>query len=229
MAAKKTAAKAAKKPAANAKADQDKAKEVEAAFADDDPVSDEALAQADAALKHYGFTAENLIGQLADYLIEDARTEREPWSKLAQHEQEAIIVEQGRRARFLIADIVKAIANKGLNYMETTIEGGSFKLGDGAIKLKVVVDFTPEHAEWLAEGSIKGVLVLASLKEFEGRASIESEPDQAPLLGDGDDDPPHDPDTGEILDEEAEREEGDAPVMQDIDEETEENARKRAP
>lgn len=237
-AAKKTAA----KPAAKAKAD--KAKEAEApqdeALPDklENPISDDDLAEAEHTFAIHGFTAENLIGQLADYLIEDARTERKPWSELNEREQEAIIVEQGRRARFLVADIVKVIANKGLNYMEATLEGGSFKMGDGALKLKTVVDFTPEHAEYLAQGSVKCVLVLATLKEFEGKASITATPDEPglPLSAENEqpENPPHDPDTGEILDDDESGEgggegESDTLQMADIDEQTEANARKRAP
>lgn len=229
MAAKK-AAKEATKPAAKAKAD--KAKQAEGV---ENQTSDDEVEEANEVLAREGFTAENLVGQLADFLIENARTERKPWSHLTQDQQERIIEEAQRRARYLIADIVKAIANRGLNYMEATLEGGSFKLGDGALKLKAVVDFTPEHAEFLAQGSIKAVLVLASLREFDGEASVKSVPDQ-PSLEDAaeaadDETPAHDPVTGEVLDDEdADAEASARPLpMSDMDAETKANATRRAP
>lgn len=229
MAAKKAAA---TKPAAKAKAD--KAKQAEPPAEAEFHTDDDELSEAQETLTRMGFKADNLVGQLADYLIENARTERKPWSHLTQAQQESIIENAQRRARWLIADIVKAIANRGLNYMEATLEGGSFKLGDGALKLKAVVDFTPEHAEFLAQGSIKAVLVLASLREFDGEASVKSVPDQPSLedaAAENDDEEAeeaaHDPETGELLDDDGDDEA--ATPMQDMDEETEANARRRAP
>ncbi len=147
------------------------------------------------------FNPDGLIGQVADDMLADmkAAASRKPWEKMNEETQQMMISNAKYRARALVLAVAEAIASRGLPSISAKIEGGSFKVGGTAIKLKCEIGFTVENAERLAGGSATDVqLVFANVATFDGAMTETAAPDQPPLIQEVDGDRV-DVRTGEIL------------------------------
>lgn len=134
--------------------------------------------------KQCGFNPEGLIGDVADFLLQDLRTSRElkPWQKMREHEQELLISRAEKQAGDIVRRVIESVAHRGLIHMEATIEdkGG---WGDGCFNMKISVPMTPENAAILTtqqRGMVQ--IVFANAKRFEGAMQTQAEPDQQNLI-----------------------------------------------
>lgn len=149
-------------------------------------LDDEEDADADAVLAAAKFDPESLIGEVGDFLLQELRntSQRKPWEKMTQREQELLIDRAARQARAAVAGVVASIASRGLRHMDGQMEdAGSFK--DGFFMLKVAVPMTADNALLLARrsGAVQVVFATAddALEEAEETETV-AERDAAPAM-----------------------------------------------
>lgn len=150
-----------------------------------EPSADEIIAAAK-------FNADNLIGELADELLADikAAAQRQPWQKLSEEQQRALIENARHRAKVLVAGVIDAAATRGFPHYVAKVGAYSGKMGAGTVSLKIEVpseNFDPERLHGSA------VLVFASAAEYGVEMRAKPEPDEPGLL-----DEEFDPETGEL-------------------------------
>lgn len=139
------------------------------------------------------FDADNIIGQCADEMLADMKAARnlEPWEKLNEEQQRAMIEAARHRATALVAGVVDAAATRGFPHYVATVGAYSGKMGARTVSLKVEVpaeNFDPERLHGAA------VLVFASAADYGMEMAAAAQSDQPPLI----DDEPFDPETGEL-------------------------------
>lgn len=146
-------------------------------------------------------TAETLYPQIRDVLLTHVRAAEKPWSKRSQAEQQDTIDAIEKATQHLIRLTCHAVTARGFGQIPVT-------LGDLAVKKKhingkFVCRLEEENLVSLASyQDAAAVLVLCDPEEFFIDADPpEADPDQ-PELPTGEEDPDHDPETGEILEEE---------------------------
>lgn len=143
-----------------------------------------------------------LIGDLADHLIafEKAAHHHTPFEKLDEEGQRERCEAARSMARALVAGTLQAIAARGHPAVSAKLSKGSFTVGESLCEVKALMTFDDATMELLTRGSTDAMIVFASAEAYEGPMATKPEPDQKALI---DDDPPHDPETGEIKDDEA--------------------------
>lgn len=151
-----------------------------------------AEASADEIIAAAKFDPDNIIGQCADEMLADMKAARnlEPWEKLDEEKQRALIEAARYRAKALVAGVVDAAATRGFPHYVAKVGAYSGKMGASTVYLKVQVpaeNFDPERLHGSA------VLVFASAAEYGMEMQARPEPDDPPLL-----DEEFDPDTGEL-------------------------------
>lgn len=146
------------------------------------------------------FKHENLVGDVGDFFLSQMKAARHlpAWETLSEEKQREMIEQARHQALTLVAGVVKGVADRGLPSIPAKVESGSFKMGEGLVTLKVIVAFTPDIAAKLTGGTLDAVVVFASPSAFDGVMESTPDPDQPDMI----ETPAHDPDTGEITDDE---------------------------
>ncbi|MBK3406269.1 hypothetical protein H0176_23640 [Methylorubrum populi] len=128
------------------------------------------------------------------------------WVKMSEREQRDVINSTARIASDLVREAVKLVAHRDFPHMIVSL--GKWTVKEG-IKLEVSgSDSVEEITKLASNGGKQAILVFASVSGFMGsRGEPQADKDEPELPIDGEQ-PAHDPDTGEILDQ-GESEEGD--------------------
>ncbi|KAB7782430.1 hypothetical protein [Methylorubrum populi] len=152
------------------------------------------------------FQVETLRGDVRDKILDNIVRRLPCWTQLGEREQKSIIDQATAISSFVIREVVNVVVHRGFTHMLVTT--GEWKVKDG-IKLQVGASGSVEDITKLAEhGGGSAILVFADARDFFGqRADAAFDKDEPELPIDGEQ-PAHDPDTGEILDQ-GEGEEGD--------------------
>ncbi|MGG3815548.1 hypothetical protein ABEV34_28470 [Methylorubrum rhodesianum] len=130
------------------------------------------------------------------------------WVKMSEREQREVINSTARIASDLVREAVKLVAHREFPHMIVSL--GKWTVKEG-IKLEVSgSDSVEEITKLASNGGKQAILVFASVSGFMGsRGEPQADKDEPELPIDGEQ-PAHDPDTGEILDQDdGEGEEGD--------------------
>lgn len=188
----------ASKPVEQAKTDKAKTNGAAAPANDTSP-------SADAIVKAHRFDKSNLIGNLGDTILATMKAARglKPWEKMTETEQRDLIAGAKDQAKAMVAGVLNAIAARGLQKMHAELADGATIKG-GMVILKCGVVASAENFDLLLSGRTKVMVVFADAAQFDGAMAATPEADQRKLAlagGKGDKPlPPHDPDTGEIKD-----------------------------
>lgn len=150
------------------------------------------------ATEDKGFQAETLRGDVRDKFMDDVVRRMPGWTQMREHEQRAIISTVNSISCHVIRQVAEVIAHRGFVHMQ--VSTGEFTVKDG-IKMKVGASYNVENVTKLAEhGGGEAILIFADLGDFFGqRAEAPFDKDEPELPIDGDQ-PAHDPETGEVLD-----------------------------
>lgn len=153
--------------------------------------------------------AETLTGDIRDFLLGHLRDMQKPWPQMSEREQGAKIAACNRAAENLVRGAVAIVAHQGFPHIHVDV--GKWTVKEG-VKPEVVARATVDNITHLAEhANGTAILVLAEANEFFGqRQDAKPEPDEPELpieAGEPDtdfglsepDEPPHDPETGEIV------------------------------
>lgn len=152
------------------------------------------------ATEDTGFQAETLRGDVRDKFMDDVVRRMPGWTQMREHEQKGIISTVNSIACFVVRKVAEAVVHRGFTHMLVTT--GEWKVKDG-IKLQVGASGSVEDITKLAEhGGGSAILVFADVRDFFGqRADAAFDRDEPELPIDGE--PAHDPETGEVLGDEA--------------------------
>ena len=152
------------------------------------------------------FQAETLRGDVQDKILDDIARKMPCWVKMSEREQREVINTAGRIASDMVREAVKLVAHRDFPHMIVSL--GKWTVKEG-IKLEVSgSDSVEEITKLASNGGKQAILVFASVSGFMGsRGEPQADKDEPELPIDGEQ-PAHDPDTGEILDQ-GESEEGD--------------------
>lgn len=152
------------------------------------------------------FQAETLRGDVQNKIMDDVVRRMPGWVKMSEREQRDVINATGRIASDLVRETVKLVAHRDFPHMIVSL--GKWTVKEG-IKLEVSgSDSVEEITKLASNGGKQAILVFASVSGFMGsRGEPQADKDEPELPIDGEQ-PAHDPDTGEILDQD-EGEEGD--------------------
>lgn len=152
------------------------------------------------------FQAETLRGDVQNRIMDDVVRPMPGWVKMSEREQREVINSTARIASDLVREAVKLVAHRDFPHMIVSL--GKWTVKEG-IKLEVSgSDSVEEITKLASNGGKQAILVFASVSGFMGsRGEPQADKDEPELPIDGEQ-PAHDPDTGEILDQ-GESEEGD--------------------
>lgn len=152
------------------------------------------------------FQAETLRGDVQNKIMDDVVRRMPGWVKMSEREQRDVINSTARIASDLVREAVKLVAHRDFPHMIVSL--GKWTVKEG-IKLEVSgSDSVEEITKLASNGGKQAILVFASVSGFMGsRGEPQADKDEPELPIDGEQ-PAHDPDTGEILDQ-GEGEEGD--------------------
>lgn len=152
------------------------------------------------------FQAETLRGDVQNKIMDDVVRRMPGWVKMSEREQRDVINSTARIASDLVREAVKLVAHRDFPHMIVSL--GKWTVKEG-IKLEVSgSDSVEEITKLASNGGKQAILVFASVSGFMGsRGEPQADKDEPELPIDGEQ-PAHDPDTGEILDQ-GESEEGD--------------------
>ena len=144
------------------------------------------------------FQAETLRGDVRDKFMDDVVRRMPGWVQMREHEQKAIISTVNSISCHVIRQVAEVIAHRGFVHMQ--VSTGEFTVKDG-IKMKVGASYNVENVTKLAEhGGGEAILIFADLGDFFGqRADAPFDKDE-PELPIDEEQPAHDRETGEILD-----------------------------
>lgn len=158
------------------------------------------------------FQAETLRGDVQNRIMDDVVRPMPGWVKMSEREQREVINSTARIASDLVREAVKLVAHRDFPHMIVSL--GKWTVKEG-IKLEVSgSDSVEEITKLASNGGKQAILVFASVSGFMGsRGEPQADKDEPELPIDGEQ-PAHDPDTGEILDqgESEERDGGDNPL-----------------
>ena len=158
------------------------------------------------------FQAETLRGDVQNRIMDDVVRPMPGWVKMSEREQREVINSTARIASDLVREAVKLVAHRDFPHMIVSL--GKWTVKEG-IKLEVSgSDSVEEITKLASNGGKQAILVFASVSGFMGsRGEPQADKDEPELPIDGEQ-PAHDPDTGEILDqgESEERDEGGNPL-----------------
>lgn len=151
------------------------------------------------------FQAETLRGDVQNRIMDDVVRPMPGWVKMSEREQREVINTAGRIASDMVREAVKLVAHRDFPHMIVSL--GKWTVKEG-IKLEVSgSDSVEEITKLASNGGKQAILVFASVSGFMGsRGEPQADKDEPELPIDGEQ-PAHDPDTGEILDQD-EGEEG---------------------
>jgi hypothetical protein len=157
------------------------------AAANDDTNKPEAIDRnvtgAELLLDNARFDSDRLVGDVGDFLLKDLRTTHElkPWSKMTEKQQNALIDRAEKQATHIVAAVVRAIASRGIEYMEGTLaDKGSF--GDGFFTLKIDVPMNEKNTLLLAKREGEVQIVFSSPQKFQSTMMVRAEPDAPSLI-----------------------------------------------
>lgn len=145
------------------------------------------------------FQAETLRGDVQNKIMDDVVRPMPGWVKMSEREQRDVINSTARIASELVRDAVKLVAHRDFPHMVVSL--GKWTVKEG-IKLEVSgSDSVEEITKLASNGGKQAILVFASVSGFMGsRGEPQADKDEPELPIDGEQ-PAHDPETGEILDE----------------------------
>lgn len=151
-------------------------------------------------------SAETLLGDVRDAILDNFRAQHKPWKQMTEVEQRDFNQRINNVAGDLVRRSVEIIAGHGRKTIAATLEQITVKEG---FKLVLTVpQYEENRHEMVDHTGSKVLLVIADVKDFSGqKADPITEPNQTELdLGDGDADGDGmpaadeeiDPETGEI-------------------------------
>lgn len=140
-----------------------------------------------------------LLGVVRDWLIGEIKTLPKPWQQMNEAEQQRIISRVTDQADRLVTAAVEVVAAGGRPVIPAMLD--SIKIKDG-VQATITMSKHDEHRHELFDA--QGSRVYLSVVETSPYTGVESEltpePDQPDLLGEAEEvPPPHDPETGEII------------------------------
>ena len=161
------------------------------------------------ATEDSGFQEKTLRGDVQDKILDEIARTMPCWTKMSEREQRQIIDKAGRIASELVREAVHVVAHRDFPHMIVSL--GKWTVKEG-IKLEVSgSDSVEEITKLASNGGKQAILVFASVSGFMGsRGEPQADKDEPELPIDGEQ-PAHDPDTGEILDQD-EGDEGGNPL-----------------
>lgn len=147
------------------------------------------------------FQAETLRGDVRDKFMDDVVRRMPGWVQMREHEQKAIITTVNSISCHVIRQVAEVIAHRGFVHMQ--VSTGEFTVKDG-IKMKVGASYNVENVTKLAEhGGGEAILIFADLGDFFGQRAEAAFDKDEPELPIDEGQPAHDPETGEVLGQDA--------------------------
>lgn len=159
-------------------------------------------------LENFDMKADSIGGALQEFALDLFKHRPKPWDAMLEAEQQSVARSLRLAVNEALAEACLMIAEGGQHSVQARLE--KFGGKGGKYQATLVTQGGPELAMELAKLDGRTVLIIdADARDFEG-GSIGSAPDQRPLEFDEEPEtPPHDEETGEILEEDEEAEGGD--------------------
>lgn len=127
--------------------------------------------------------AETMQGDLCSALVDELKAARDVWPKLSAHDQDVIIGRFEKRVGTAIQEAVRMIASDNRPTILARLDQITAK--DGIKAVLAVASTDPQRHELLDSVGKVVLLVVADAKPYQNGQVPQSEPEQRPLLGEG--------------------------------------------